>query len=214
MAVFLAGLAILAAYAVGFVVFVETLQLTPSTLDHPDAVVVPTGGDGRLPIALKLFESGVGARLLITGADPGTTTAKLKEAVHGGNRIDCCVDLDFSAANTRDNAAVTSEWVRRHDYHRLVIVTANYHMPRCLAEFSAVMPNVKFEPWPTRPNGINVKDWWNNPRTFKTLRREYTKFLVVLILTHFATKAERNAIDPARERGRFSSAFSLVSRVS
>lgn len=199
-AIFIAGVVALATYTIGFVVFVDTLPLNPPILNDPDAVVVPTGGDGRLPVAVRIFESGVGARLLITGVDPNVTKADLKRRFGGEKRFRCCADLDYSAANTRSNAAVTAEWVRKHGYRRLVIVTASYHMPRSLAEFSSAMPNVTFEPWPIRPNGLDVEDWWNNSRTFRVLWREYAKYIAVLFLTRFATDSERNALDPAEVR--------------
>ena len=201
----IAGLAVLAAvalYAIGFVVFVETLQLQPGKIDHPDAIVVLTGGDGRVGVGVKLLEDGIGKRLLISGVDPRTTKQELRRIVHGGKRFDCCADLGFSAANTHGNAAEAAAWTRAHGYRSLLVVTASYHMPRSLTEFSAEMPNVKFEPWPTQPRGVDIEDWWNNVRVFNILRGEYAKYLASVILTHFATETERDAIDPARERNR------------
>lgn len=197
-----AGLAVLAAvalYAIGFVVFVETLQLRPGKIDHPDAIVVLTGGDGRVGVGVKLLEDGIGKRLLISGVDPRTTKQELKKIVHGGKRFDCCADLGFSAANTRGNAAEAAAWTKAHGYRSLLVVTAAYHMPRSLTEFSAEMPNVKFEPFPTQPRGVEIEDWWNDLRVFRTLRGEYAKYLASVILTHFATETERDAIDPVTE---------------
>ena len=82
-------------------------------------------------------------------------------------RFDCCADLGFSAANTHGNAAEAAAWTQAHGYHRLVIVTASYHMPRSLAEFSAEMPGVELEPWPVEPDGVDLKAWWHDPHALQ-----------------------------------------------
>lgn len=182
-------------YGVGFVVFAESLPRRPAKLDHPDAIVALTGGGARLNAAVALFEKGIGKRLLISGVNSTTTKAELRPLVHGGPRFDCCADLGFAAANTHGNAAEAAAWAKRHHYRRLVIVTASYHMPRSLAEFSAEMPGITLEPWPVEPDGIDLKDWWHDPHAIKLLTTEYTKYLASLVLTHVANDKERKALD-------------------
>lgn len=192
-----AVLAIAAAYTIGFVTFAETLPVQPAKLDHPDAVVALTGGDGRLNVAVRLFEDGVGKRLLITGVNSTTTKQELKPIVHGGKRFDCCADLGFSAANTHGNAAEAAAWAKKHGYRRLVIVTASYHMPRSLAEFSAEMPGVTLEPWPVQPEGVDLTGWWHNSHTLKLLQTEYAKYLASLVLTRVTSEAVALDLDAA-----------------
>ena len=54
--------------------------------------------------------------------------------------FDCCVDLGFTAANTLGNARETAEWARAKGYSALILVTADYHMPRARLELRAAMP--------------------------------------------------------------------------
>jgi len=189
------ALAAAAIYTLGFVAFVAALPRQPVRIDHPDAVVALTGGDARLNAAVALFEGGVGRRLLITGVHATTTKQELKSIAHGGRRFDCCADLGFSAANTHGNAAETAAWTRAHGYRRLVIVTASYHMPRSIAEFSAEMPGVKLEPWPVEPDGVDLQTWWRNPHALRLLQTEYVKYLASLVLTRVVPEEERNALD-------------------
>lgn len=182
-------------YAIGFVIFAEGLPRKPAKLDHPDGIVALTGGGDRLRTAVSLLERGIGKRLLITGVHSTTTKAELKAIAHGGKRFDCCVDLGFSAADTRGNAAETAAWAKRHHYHRLVIVTASYHMPRSLTDFAAAMPNVKLEPWPVEPDGINLGHWWRDPHTLKLLQSEYLKYLASVALTHVVSEKTGDALD-------------------
>lgn len=176
-------LAIVFAYAAGFFAFVMALPRSHPRGVQADGVVALTGGTERLDAAAALFESGVGKRLLITGVHPTTTKLALKRLVHGGRRFDCCVDLGFQATNTHGNAAEAAQWARAHDYHSLVIVTANYHMPRSLTEFSAEMPHVKLIAWPVPPGNLHLNAWWRSPVALSILQWEYTKYLGSVALT-------------------------------
>lgn len=196
-----AVLAAAAVYMLGFIIFVVTLPTEPAKLDHPDAIVALTGGGARLKAAVALFEKGVGKRLLITGVHSTTTKAELKAIAHGGARFDCCADLGFSAANTFGNAEETAAWARAHGYKSLVVVTASYHMPRSLAEFSAEMPGVKLEPWPVEPDGAGLKSWWRSPHALKLLQTEYVKYLASLVLTHIMPEKGRRALDHSIDGG-------------
>ena len=198
----LLAIAAAAVYGAGFWAFAESLPRRPQTLDHPDAVVALTGGGARLDAAVSLFERGLGRRLLITGVYPTTTKKELKAIVRGGPRFDCCADLGRSAANTHGNATETAAWTKAHGFHRLVIVTASYHMPRSLMEFSAEMPGVKLEPWPVEPDGIDLKTWWRDLHALKLLQIEYAKYLASFALTALVPRREHNfsganALDPA-----------------
>lgn len=170
------ALALLALYLVGFVVFVANLPHAAPRTVHADAVVALTGGGDRLDTAVALFERGVGRRLLITGVHAFMTKALLKPLLHGGRRFDCCVDLGFAAMNTHGNAMETAHWARAHGYRSLVVVTANYHMPRSLEEFSAAMPHIKLIPYPV-PEIRTARRWWLDPGAIRALQYEYAKFL-------------------------------------
>ncbi|HEV2561483.1 MAG TPA: YdcF family protein [Rhizomicrobium sp.] len=179
------ALAAIAAYTIGFVYFTLTLPKTPDKIDSPDAIVALTGGGARLDAAVALFERGIGKRLLITGVYSTTTKRDLKSIVHGGRRFDCCVDLGFAAEDTHGNASETATWMRAHHYRRLVVVTASYHMPRSMAEFSSEMPGVKLAAYPVEPDGIDLNSWWRDPRAIRLLQAEYAKYLASLVLTKF-----------------------------
>src|SRR6202034_2970736 len=101
-----------AALVLGFLVFLWLLPNEEVVLDrNADGIVVLTGGTSRVTDALELLASGRGKRLLISGVNPGTTTADIAHQVSGFSRIpSCCVDLDYSAINTLGNAVETRRW--------------------------------------------------------------------------------------------------------
>lgn len=176
------------AYALGFIAFAMTLPPPCSGIPHADAIVTLTGGDARLDTAVRLLEKGAAKRLLITGVHPSITKPEIRSIAHGGPKFDCCADLDFAAEDTRENAAQAAIWVREHGFRSVILVTANYHMPRSLAEFSAAMPRVKLVPYPVQPDGIDFARWWRNPHAVRLLHSEYAKYLASLIIDRFIAR--------------------------
>lgn len=180
---FLAVVLIGLAYVLGFVAFVSFLPATTGNISSADGIVVLTGGETRLDRAEALLERGAAKRLLISGVDQATTKETLKKLIHAGPRFDCCADLGYTAEDTRGNAQEAADWARDHHFHSLILVTARYHMPRSLQEFSTAMPNVALMPYPVEQDRINLADWWDHPHTVLLLHREYTKYLASLIAT-------------------------------
>lgn len=176
-------LAILAAYIVGFFVYIADIPRTQPEAPHADAIVALTGSMGRLGAATALFESGVGRRMLISGVHRTTTKEDLRAIVHGGPRYECCADMGFAATSTHTNAIETAEWMQAHHYKSLIVVTAAYHMPRSLTEFSARMPHVKLIAYPVESENVDVDGWWRSPLSFSVLQWEYAKYLGALALT-------------------------------
>ena len=183
---FTAMILVALAYGLGFVLFVSLLPMTPRQVPKADGIVVLTGGVRRLDRAEALFEHGVGKRLLVSGVDQTTSKETLKHLVHGGPRFDCCADLGYAAEDTRGNAQETKAWTEAHDFHTVLLVTARYHMPRSLQEFSSAMPGVTFLPYPVEQGRIDLADWWRYPRTVLLLHREYVKYLASLVTTSMA----------------------------
>src|SRR3546814_4570320 len=70
--------------------------------------------------------------------------------------FECCVDLGFEAADTAGNALETAGWLNAHGYKSIRLVTANYHMPRSLVEFSRRLPGITIVPPPVLPDRMRV----------------------------------------------------------
>lgn len=170
------------AYAAGFLLFVTNLPRKPSGPLKGDGIVALTGGGARLDAAVALLEGGAGKRLLISGVNNVTTKAQLKKINHGGPRFDCCADIGREAIDTHGNATETARWVEAHHYKSLIVVTAGYHMPRSLTEFSTALPGVTLVSYPVEPAEINLNVWWK-PGTIRLLHGEYARYLASLVTT-------------------------------
>jgi uncharacterized SAM-binding protein YcdF (DUF218 family) len=167
------------AIVLGFFVFLWLLPTGEVELDrNADGIVVLTGGTSRITDALELLAAKRGKRLLITGVNPGTTTADIaRQFADYGRILACCVDLDYSAINTLGNAVETRRWAIDRGFHSLIIVTSAYHMPRALAEISHQLPDVSVIPFPVVSDRLRIEPWWSNSATTKLVLSEYFKFL-------------------------------------
>src|SRR5262245_39456233 len=75
------GVAVFIAAALGFPFFVWSLARDPIEPQKADGIVVLTGGEDRLPAAVKLLQAHKGDRLLISGVHHETTREQLLERV-------------------------------------------------------------------------------------------------------------------------------------
>ncbi|MBV9905230.1 MAG: YdcF family protein [Alphaproteobacteria bacterium] len=170
-----------AIYLVGFLVFLAMVPSHPTEPLKADAIVALTGGNTRLDAAVALLEGGTGKRLLITGVNRASTKAQIKVLYDGGRKFDCCTDMGYAAEDTYGNAEEAAAWMALHHFHSLILVTANYHMPRSLRLFHAAMPTVRLVAYPVEPQGVDIRAWWH-PGTLHLLHNEYLKYLTSLMI--------------------------------
>ncbi|MDR1828476.1 MAG: YdcF family protein [Methylobacteriaceae bacterium] len=171
--------ALLAGFCVGFLSFSHIVNsLAPADEREVEGIVVLTGGADRIAEAFGLLSSGSGRRLLISGVYAGTDMAELRRRFPAyKDRISCCVDLDYQAANTAGNARETMEWVRKNGFSSLIVVTSNYHMPRALTEIRHTLTNVRIIPYPVASPNVDTRHWWSSLRVFRLMGTEYLKYL-------------------------------------
>lgn len=179
---FMALAAAAAVFAGGFLWFVSQIQTTETAPAHDaDAIVALTGGPFRINDALELLAAGRARRLLITGVNPATRPIEISRLVPEHQRwFRCCVDIDHSA-NTIGNAVETRRWVKGRGFKSVIVVTANYHMPRAMAELAHELPDVTLLPYSVVSERTRVEAWWDNPETARLLFWEYVKYVVARV---------------------------------
>ena len=127
------------AWAFGFAVF---MLMLPEPLNGftSDAIVVPTGGPGRIDRGLALLRDHQAKRMLVTGVAPGVRPIDLALEYRTPPAVfDCCVDLGREAVDTRSNAEETAQWVRVHKYRSVRLVTSDWHLARARMELAAAL---------------------------------------------------------------------------
>ena len=172
----LASIAVLL-WAFGFIWFAVALPL-PAGDAKTDAIVVPTGGSGRIQRALAMLDRGVAPIVFVSGVDKEVKPHEFAiEYRVDSARMACCVVLGFDSVDTRSNATEIAAWIKAQRVHSLRLVTNDWHTRRAAYELHDRLPagvTVIEDAVPSRPS-------------FNTLFLEYHKW----IAAHVARLWER-----------------------
>jgi uncharacterized SAM-binding protein YcdF (DUF218 family) len=192
----------------GFYWFVRQMPVVEAAPSrNADGIVVLTGGALRISDALELLASGHGQRLLISGVNRATRSTEIARLVPEHQRwFSCCVDLDHSATNTIGNAIETRRWVEERRFKSLIVVTANYHMPRAMAELSNQLPGITLIPFPVVTERLRAAPWWSSGTTAKLLFAEYTKYVLAVMRIWLESEQGGEQSRPAERGARASAA--------
>ena len=79
-------------------------------------------------------------------------------------------------------AEMHQEWARAMRYVRLIVVTADYHMPRAMLELNAVLrgTGIQAQTYAVATPALKAKDWWRSPGAARLMVVEYCKYLAIL----------------------------------
>jgi uncharacterized SAM-binding protein YcdF (DUF218 family) len=143
-----------------------------------DAIVVLTGGSGRLHEGLELLSNNLAKRMFVSGVYQGLDVRKLLQlARRDPSGLETRIGIG-NAVNTRENATETAKWVKDNAIGSLRLVTAAYHMPRSRLEFTHVMSEVQIVSNPVFPKHVKQDEWWAWPGTAALMVSEFNKFLM------------------------------------
>lgn len=171
----------------GLLAFADRVQQqTPARAPAPaQGIVVLTGAGSnqRLGAAMGLLEDGYGRRVLVSGVNRMASREDIRNVSRAVRRLyDCCVDLGFNAADTVGNAREIADWAQAMRYRELIVVTADYHMPRAMLELNAVLrgTGVTTQTYAVATRSLKDRHWWRNPRAARLMVVEYCKYLAIL----------------------------------
>ena len=172
-------------WTVGLLSFAARIETSTPVAEPPraDGIVALTGAGSneRLAAAVSLLEDGKAARMLVSGVNPEASREDIRTVSKAVRRLyDCCVDLDFTAADTVGNARETADWANNLRYRSLIVVTADYHMPRAMLELRATMPDIDLRPYPVATRIVNANGWWRTSGGARLMIVEYSKYLAIL----------------------------------
>jgi uncharacterized SAM-binding protein YcdF (DUF218 family) len=173
--IFLAVFGLWLAGFVGFAAAVWTAS-PPAPIPHADGIVALTGGDDRVGTALALLAAKDAPVLLISGAGRGTYLGDFTpDDAAAATEYAGAITLGHAAVTTRGNAIETAQWAARLHVKSLLVVTADYHMPRALFVIHQRLPGVLLIGVPVRPPAMSHVF---AASTLRLLAVEYTKFLL------------------------------------
>tara|TARA_B100000886_G_C20425900_1_gene493978 strand:+ start:5804 stop:6421 length:618 start_codon:yes stop_codon:yes gene_type:complete len=171
-------------WVIGFFEFVNRIPFLPQmNLSKTNAIIVLTGGSGRLNEGLKLLdEYELADHLFISGVAKGVDLQTLVQLTQRNLQdLTCCISVGYKADNTAGNAKETHDWMKNKGFTSMRLVTSNYHMPRSMVEFSRVMPNSYIIPHAVVTEDFRGPHWWKKTRLLKIVASEYNKLLITYL---------------------------------
>ncbi|CCQ74745.1 YdcF family protein [Magnetospira sp. QH-2] len=170
----------------------------PQSAERPDektdAIVVLTGGSGRLDTGLDLLASGQAVKLFVSGVYQGVDVRQLLSlSQRSPQSLTCCIELGYGARDTIGNARETAQWAKENNIGSLRLVTASYHMPRTLLEFRHTLPGRTLIAHAVFPDQVKQDRWWMWPGTTRLIIGEYNKYLLARLRLFLENLADQPA---------------------
>lgn len=179
------GISVSFIYIIGFFIFLFSLHskryvaMIDRQAEKLDAVIVLTGGSGRVPMGLKLLEKKRADLLFISGLYTEDSLDYYNKLLNEYKNIDeKQIYFDTVATTTIENAIEIYKWTLEHKISSAYIITSYYHMPRSMYWLKTYIPNVKMVPYPVFPELYKKHKWFNSPRIFSLIFFEYNKYII------------------------------------
>ena len=172
-----------AAWLAGLAWFAATMPTASEDSPQPtDAIVVLTGGRGRIEEGVALLRRGLARKLFISGVERALDVPAVLHTAHlDPAPSDSAIALGYEADNTASNADEAAAWMRTEGFKSMRLVTASYHMRRSLMEFRHAMPGVVIVAHPVLPEALKHDRWWVWPGTAQLIAVEYVKYLLAAL---------------------------------
>src|SRR6202167_334173 len=157
----------------------------PETSD----VIVVLSGDNydaeRATRAASLFKSGMAPRVVATGRalrSYATTTDLMKrDLIEHGVPETAIVPFTHKAENTREEAAVVSDYVASHGWKKILLVTSNYHTRRSEYIYERTLPpGTQLRVISAPDTDYDPQSWWRTSEGVRIFFHEFGGYLHAL----------------------------------
>ena len=158
-----------------------------------DAIMVLTGGRGRIEEGVRLYRDYQGKWLFLVGVDPAVRKEELYAERHG-ERGGEGVILEKISRNTLENALYARELIAKHEISSIKLITSRYHMKRATLIFRHVLPrDIAIYPHPVDSKNLK-EEWWSHGGSFRLLFSEFYKYCLFRFFFIFASSELRPAV--------------------
>lgn len=140
--------------------FVSDLNGYSGRSEEADAIVVLTGGAGRIEEGLMMLRRGGAAKLIVSGVhEDADHDAIFFRGLKDSERVG--IILEKSSTSTYENAMEVKRIFAELDLHSMVLITSAYHMKRAYQTFRRIMPeDVEIETYPVDSPNFDTERWW------------------------------------------------------
>src|SRR5574337_240537 len=174
-AVLTVSLALAAYLFLDFTAGIKAVSAGPVDQGDADAIVVLTGGMGRVEEGLSLLRKGKAGLLVLSGvhADADLDSIFL-------NHLDRSerpkIVLEKRSGSTFENAVEVRRFMEERGLKSMVLITSAYHMKRAEYIFRKIMPpDIRIEPYRVSTPNFDEERWWHG-RGLMLLLIEFLKF--------------------------------------
>ena len=111
---------------------------------YNSAIIVLTGGKGRIQKGIDLYKNDHGSFLFISGVFHESELEIKQQIERQVFNHSCCVVYDKNATNTFENAFEVKNWlVHNSEIENLILVSSYYHLPRSFIIFNNIVEEKK-----------------------------------------------------------------------
>ncbi|MDR0319573.1 MAG: YdcF family protein [Rickettsiales bacterium] len=128
-------------------------------------IVVVTGDKTRIPKAIEIAEIRGDSRLFISGA--GSHDLKLPKNMK--------IEIETESKTTYENSIAIRDWVLRHGFDDIALITSDYHMWRTLLLVRRQLPFTKVEVCPVESPGMTRR------RKLELWITEFGKYIMTMV---------------------------------
>ncbi|MDH6373276.1 uncharacterized SAM-binding protein YcdF (DUF218 family) [Paenibacillus sp. PastF-3] len=144
-----------------------------------DAIIVLSGGQGRVEKAAELYKAGYAPYIILSNAKEITSRSgdMLQTALNLGIPQDA-IYTENAAESTYQNAEFTLPIMKEHDLQSAIVVSSDFHMRRVKLLYDRVYKKSEIElTYVGSPSGYNAKRWWSDRNSRETTFNEYAKMI-------------------------------------
>jgi uncharacterized SAM-binding protein YcdF (DUF218 family) len=125
-----------------------------------DAIIVLTGGQGRIDMGLALLREGKSSKLILSGVNSASShDAIFRNGLVDGERYR--IILEKKSTSTYENALEMKRLVTELEIESITLITSSYHMKRAYTVFDRMMPEgVVIEPYTISTPNYDEEHWW------------------------------------------------------
>ncbi len=169
-------LILLVALAVLFIDFVYKTFSVGQKSPKTDAIVVLTGGRGRVEEGVRLYRDHQARYLFLIGVGPSVRKGDLYRERKGEAAADG-VFLENVSRNTLENALYARDLIaKKTDIASIRLITSRYHMKRATLIFRNILPaGIAIYPHPVDTKNLR-QEWWLDGSSFRLLFSEFYKY--------------------------------------
>ncbi len=150
-----------------------------------DAIVVLTGGRGRVEEGISLYREHRARWLFLVGVDPLVRKSDLFKEMTGKRGGEEIV-LEKSSRNTLENALYSRDLIARQKVRSILLITSRYHMKRAVLIFRSILPkDIAVYPYPVDSKNLQ-QAWWSHGGSFRLLFSEFYKYCLFKTFFLFA----------------------------